>query len=155
MLPALALSLSLAALPDLHVRPPALHLELGGGIGERETQAAMLTALAGLLILEAAIVYQRDHGHVTPTISQVLQEWGTKFGTPDLVAGELTGHWFWPVDVAPEPRVGRRNAMVLLWLTAGSLAWDLLDHSGHDRSRGPVLFAVGFVSGHLFAPQGR
>ncbi len=152
---AVALAALLAALPDLHVhpQPQALDLSARDVVTERNTQVAIVAAVVLLLALEYAIVRERDGGHNVPTISQVLEEWGAKFGTLPWTVGVLAGHWFWTDGRATDPRRARQDAMVLGWITLGVVAWDVIDHSGRDRSRAPALLVGGVVAGHLFWSQ--
>ena len=153
MIPAAALALLLAA-PDLHVRPPEpqLRLHVSPVVTERNTQTALIATAVALLLVEWVIVHNRQEGNITPTISQVMTEWGTRYGTVDWLAGGMMGHWFWPDERPASPAEVRRGRMTALWLTAGVFLWDVVDHSGRDKARGPVLFAVGFFAGHMLVP---
>ena len=158
LLPAVALSLALAALPDLRVRPPpapALRLDMGDVVTERGTQAALIGTAVLLLVLEVAIVRERDRGHVVPTISQVLRDWGSQYGTLPWTAGVLSGHWWWNGSRWPDERSARRNALMLGGLTLGVLAWDVFDHRGGKRWRAPVLLVGGVLAGHRLWVQRR
>lgn len=148
----------LLAVPDLHVRPPApelrLRLDVETMTREEVTQGAIIAAATALLVYELLLVYQRDHGGTTPpTISQVMEQWGQKYGFVDWTAGNLIGHWFLPDDTPLSPRGARQRVMVLGFLTAGVLLWDVCDHSGRDRTKQVVLLLGGVLSGHVLAPQ--
>jgi hypothetical protein len=150
-----ALALLLAAGPDLRIlpRPAALHLDLGDVTAERTTRTAIITAAVALVVLEALIVRERANGHVTPTISQVMEDWGTRYGTVTWTGGVLAGHWWWTQREWPDGRTARRNAILLGGLTAGVVVWDLADHSGRNRSRSPVLLLGGVLAGRLLWGQ--
>ncbi len=148
----------LLALPDLHVRPPEMRLRLDVEHMTREgsTQGAIIGTAAVLLAWEAVLMYQRAHGATRPpTISQVLQEWGSKYGMVEWTAGNLMGHWFLPEDRVLSPRESRARGMLLLELTACVLLWDVIDHSGHDRARPVLLLVGGVVSGYTLWGQSR
>jgi hypothetical protein len=154
---AAALALVLAE-PDLHVRPPTelrlLHLDVEQMTRERSTQGAIIGTAAVLLAWEVVLMYQRAKGATRPpTISQVMQEWGSKYGMVEWVGGNLAGHWFLPEDRVLSPRESRARGMLLLELTAGVLLWDIVDHSGHDRARPVLLLVGGVISGHTLWGQ--
>ncbi len=148
----------LLALPDLHARPPELRLRLDVEHVTREgsTQGAIVGTAAVLLAWEAVLMYQRSQGATRPpTISQVMAEWGSKFGLFEWTAGNLVGHWFLPEDGTLSPRESRARGMLLLELTAGVLLWDIVDHSGHDRARPVLLLVGGVISGYTLWGQPR
>jgi hypothetical protein len=155
----------LLALPDLHVRPPpdlrvhptqalGLHLDVEHMTKVEVTKGVIVGVTVAAAFYEALLVYQRDHGGTTPpTISQVMLHWSQRYATvPWLVCG-MAGHWFWPAGSEISDKGTRANAMTLAWLTAGVIGWDIIEHSGRDKARGPAVCAAAFVSGHLFAGQ--
>lgn len=145
---------------DLHLRTaqPSLHLDIGRLAEPQVTKSVLIGSLAVLLASEALIVYERDHGHRVPTISQILRDAGASANAAPFLGSVLVTHW-WLNHESGTTLDAQRRGHILLGLGLAFVAWDVkcaFSCTDTEKAlRNPPYLAVGMglLAGYFLWPQ--
>lgn len=154
MILALVLSASLAV-PS----PPTINygFDIGKLAEPRVTKAVLITSAAVLLVSELLILNERSNGHVVPTISHVMQDWGAKYNTIPFFASALVSHW-WLNQQEVYSEHARGN--IFAAIAVAMLLWDVKvaifgasPLEAHLRNPPYLAVGIGAAAGAVFWTQ--